>query len=820
MVIEDRYPTSATQKVGETSNQFDETITSVLHTLESPVTQEAYWLGWIRPENTPTVMKHCHVNITELNVDFVPDSLQENYPCGYIRMATNGNVSNSTDTKAYLSDGVTYIENTNSKTSYFFNNIHPEYSGLIASNNSTINLTFYDFFTIGGTILGRGNNNIDTTTISFTGTVNGGVYGLMQFLNGEKEITFTKTVSGSTYTFKLTLNGDFASGFGIVTSEEDSSVAINMALVRVTLPPAYYRNGSSGGGLGAYFCAKIPWEDSDNEESGTWNVSLGNSNTIGYLRNDDWVWASERYRTGAKAHFDYDEFRNLSYSDGYLIDGNVFCYASLGSGGTPHYTNAYLLISPEELIKQISLYYRVCMPQIDSYSNYPVSYVNNVTYATDVTASNEFTATLKTGNLSDETFRNGLRYWQYSSIVNNNFSEDDVPPYSPPDPEPEQEETGDRVPNFERYFSGAYNFVTQYALTRDEIRGFGHILWTNWYSGGLITDMWKNFKLFFTTGATDTGSVDISTVLSFVVSLQLFPFKLDNSLMMDENGIKIGTGQYPLAVGTVKKLLSTIQYLDFGTITVPKLHSDYRDYSDVTITLNMPYVGTVELNAGDVVGKQLTCKYCVDLQSGDCVAYAYTKDSDGELYNIVQSVGQMGALIPITATNATRVRSQKIIDTMGYTNAVIGGSLGKVSEGLKNAAVAVATKNPESAEKTQQSFGVSSGASGLTTMGNLIAETASIASRPAIEAPIISGGSGMASFFQPKAPWLQIRKGIYPDISNYNHTVGKPSTRSDTLSEYVGTGFTMCNNVDVSGLSCHVDEKDAIRTLLETGVYL
>lgn len=812
MVIDDRYATSSTQNVGATANQFTEQFTARLDTLETPVTQEAYWLGWIRPENTPTVMKHCHVNMTELNFDFVPDSLLANYPCGYVK------AQNQYFTKAYLEDGITYVEQTNAEYNYFVNDLHPEYSSLICASISYVDITFYCYYTSAGAIVGRGNNNIVTQIIRFDSSNNDGIRGLIQFINGEKEITFTKTHRGNTYTFKLTLNGDFVSGYGSVTSEEDSSFAITMILSGTYFPCAYAQNGTNAlNPLGTLFCAKIPWEDSDNETSGEWNVALGHCKEIGILKNDDWSFINPRFTTGAKAHFDYDDFRNLDYSNGYLIDGNVFCYATIGSGGANHFTHALLIIPPDEIMKQISLYYRV---SLETTSPYTTSYVTNLTYATNVTEENEFTATLKTGNISDDNFRNGLRYWQYSSIVNNDFTEDDVPPYSPPEPEPEQEETGDRVPNFERYFSGAYNFVTQYALTRQEVSDFGHILWTNWYTGSAITDMWKNFKLFFTTGGTDTGSVDISTVLSFIVSLQIFPFKLDNGLMVDENGIKIGTGQYPLAVGTVKKLVSTIQYLDFGTIDVPKIHSDYRDYSDVTITLNMPYIGTVQLNAGDVVGKQLTCKYCVDLQSGDCVAYAYTTDSDGVLYNIVQSVGQIGAMIPITATNATRVRSQKIIDTMGFTNVVIGGSLGKVSEGLKNAAIAIATKNPDSAEKTQQSFGVGSGASGLTTTGNLIAETASIASRPAIEAPIISGGSGMASFFQPKAPWLQIRKGIYPEISNYNHSVGKPSTRSGTLSEYVGTGYTICNNVDVSGLTCHVDEKDAIRTLLETGVYL
>ena len=92
--------------------------------------------------------------------------------------------------------------------------------------------------------------------------------------------------------------------------------------------------------------------------------------------------------------------------------------------------------------------------------------------------------------------------------------------------------------------------------------------------------------------------------------------------------------------------------------------------------------------------------------------------------------------------------------------------------------------------------------------------------RSAVMSPSLSGGSGAAAFFQPSCASVLVRRGTYArhKISNYPQSCGYPSTTSGILSSF--SGYTECYNVDVDGINCTEEERAAIKTILETGVYL
>lgn len=414
-----------------------------------------------------------------------------------------------------------------------------------------------------------------------------------------------------------------------------------------------------------------------------------------------------------------------------------------------------------------------------------------------------------------------LRPWQLGRVTDNEFTPTDIPPYGPPTPPSEGEESGDKIPNQFRFFGGATNFITQYALTVSQVAAFGQLLWTSWADSlGDPTEMWKNFKLLFT--GTDTGSIDIASVLDFIVSLKIFPFNLlsgGTNTFVIENNIKIGTGAYPLAVSSVAKLLSTITYVDAGYLDVPKPFGTFQDYENMNVTIYLPYCGTVQLNPADVVGWRLRCKYAVDLQSGNCVAVVekctYGAD-DNTYYNVAVATGQIGAMIPISATNSGQLMAQRISDATSVMNLLGGNFLSNAFRGANSFSGAsgsglIATGTKAISGAMSDFIDFTSNASNLTT---------SILSRASIECPSLSGGVGLASFIEPASVFLQMRYGIYDPPDNYNRSVGKISTESGTLGSY--SGFVICENVDVSSnsLTCHNDEKAAIKALLETGVYL
>ena len=92
--------------------------------------------------------------------------------------------------------------------------------------------------------------------------------------------------------------------------------------------------------------------------------------------------------------------------------------------------------------------------------------------------------------------------------------------------------------------------------------------------------------------------------------------------------------------------------------------------------------------------------------------------------------------------------------------------------------------------------------------------------RPGIAAPYLSGGSGFTDFHQPASAYIQIRRSYYQEPLQYEHSSGYPTNaqRYDNLTQF--TGFVICHNVDLSGFTCHEDERSEIKALLESGVYL
>lgn len=492
---------------------------------------------------------------------------------------------------------------------------------------------------------------------------------------------------------------------------------------------------------------------------------------------------------------------NQTYN--YMFDGNT-CLAKAASTNSAY---IFRVLSISEITTVISLQ---CRSLVGSQTKY--GYAENDVYATYVTEDNEFTATLITGDLSDDEFKAKLRPWQYDvdEWAENDYTEEDLPPYEGGGGD-EDEESGDRIPNQFRYFSGATNFITQYALTRTQVGQFGTKLWTSWADSlGDPTDMWKNFKIFI--GGGDTGSIDIGTVLSFIVSLRVFPFDLSAYLGQSEPSIKIGTGNYPIEVANVWKLLSTVTYIDCGTVNVPRKFNDFRDYTNVTVSCYFPYCGTVQLNAGDVVGKTLHAWYAVDLQSGECLAVLESYDDTGMLYNVASISGSMGALIPITATNSGQIMAQRISDAAN----VAGFFVGNVTRGA-DVANRLGSKRGQSAMLGAIGEAISGQ---IDDIGKLANQGMSMLSRSAIECPSMSGGSGLAAFMTPDSPYIQIRYGIYSEPANYSHSVGRISTSSGTIGSYKGSGFITCENVDTTKLTCHNDEKAAIAAALETGVFV
>lgn len=417
-----------------------------------------------------------------------------------------------------------------------------------------------------------------------------------------------------------------------------------------------------------------------------------------------------------------------------------------------------------------------------------------------------------TGESVNETYTRvepKLREWQKvgKSISDDEFDVDNMPPDEPtPDPRPEPdppdkdtENGGDDIELPDTTgLGGGFMFTTQYALRGSQLTELGSKLW-----GFDVQDYYKNFIYSVNP---DTGSVKMEDVFNFFISLRAYPFPIGNYASSAGTNMYIGSGTVPIAFSSNIHVADTyLITIDAGKLTLPFWYNDYRDYQ-TTITLYLPYCGTAELNPADVMGGTLYAIYSVDLSTGACTAYVTCDTWDGKKTVVAILDGQMGADIPLTASNAGRVAARVMSDKINFAENIIGG--------LKSAAAGIGgVMSGNWTGAIQQGFNVFFG----TSLNNE-KQLAGMGERGAIAAPMLAGGRGLAAFKNPATVYLQVRGAIYPDVENYEAAVGDPAAKTVRVGDC--SGFCQFINVDVSGITTDADDQRVIRQALETGVII
>lgn len=496
----------------------------------------------------------------------------------------------------------------------------------------------------------------------------------------------------------------------------------------------------------------------------------------------------------------------------YGVDGANFI---LQSTGIYEYVMLRRLYSIDEIRKTMSLYPRIIAPGFADYVNYDPNYLPLLNYNpiyAEVSEDNEFLTDTVTGRIPCQL---KLKAWQRIG----QRVEPDIAPYDTADkPEyipsgGEAENTGESIIRPSTLGVGGTNgFITQYALDASQVAEIGRLLWLNFTNA----DYYKNFLFTLST----TGTINISELLNYFISLRVYPFSLLNVPSYDAagNDMYIGAGFVPLHfTDPIHTINNYADYIDAGTCYIPRHYNDFRDFVDTEVMLFLPYCGTMRLNAADVVGGTLHVQYAIDFASGGVNAYVDLTTHDGYQYPIGVMSGCVGADIPLTASNATQIAARIASGALNFANIFEDAEKSSINNGLGIAAGALTGNVP----------GIVGGAVNEAYLyvdtANKVAQTALNAPQAKATAmPMMAGGRGFGAFGQPTTAYVQIRRGLYAEgktpsstwVNTFAHATDKPIT--------VGSckGFTQFSNVDVSGLSCTSDERSQIKALLESGVYI
>lgn len=352
-------------------------------------------------------------------------------------------------------------------------------------------------------------------------------------------------------------------------------------------------------------------------------------------------------------------------------------------------------------------------------------------------------------------------------------------------------------------------FITMYNLDYSQLQTLGNVLWGSFadydpYNVDPNGEIVHNFYIQLANEVT--GTFDTSAILNYFVSLRQYPFSVGTLPVTTAFGsdIYIGNGKVGIPIGSgVRILTSSIGLLNAGSCLIKPVtpYNDFKDYYNTTVSVYLPYCGSIELNPTEVINQTISCVYAIDFYTGECTAYLTVDGNPSYIIGVANGV--IGVDVPLTASAEAQLQARHTMDSVANARLISSFILGGIE-----VAPSIATGN------------FAGMLMGSQTMGKAVLEGATIdaerQSRSGVAAPYLSGGAGSASFFSPDSVYAIIRRGTYKRPDNYPHTVGYPSTKSGLLGSF--NGYTVCANPDVSSLNCTVEEKNMIKNYLSNGV--
>jgi len=407
-------------------------------------------------------------------------------------------------------------------------------------------------------------------------------------------------------------------------------------------------------------------------------------------------------------------------------------------------------------------------------------------------------------------------WWQGDDIPADKLEDADYTPEDPtPGPEPgsEDENTGSSITRPGTLGVGGTNgFITQYSLTAAQIGEIGRLLWLSFTDA----DYYKNFLFTLTT----TGTLNLSNLLDYFVSLRVYPFPLINvpSHAAAGQDMWIGAGLVPLAfTSQLHTINNYADYVDAGSCVIPRYYNDFRDYTHTQIMLYLPYCGTVQLNPADVVGGTLHASYAVDFATGGCTAYVDLTTWDGFTYPIAVLSGSIGADIPLTASNAAQIAARIAGDALNFAGTVgetVAGDIGRSAQAIGSAV---------SGDVVGAAIGVGNVYAGrIGGVADIAQQGLKTLAGEGVKMPMLAGGRGFGAFGAPQTAYVQIRRGFYAEgvtaPQGFREAYGEPYDQPVQVSSC--TGFTVFANVDTSGLDCDAAERDAVKKMMQAGIYI
>lgn len=257
--------------------------------------------------------------------------------------------------------------------------------------------------------------------------------------------------------------------------------------------------------------------------------------------------------------------------------------------------------------------------------------------------------------------------------------------------------------------------------------------------------------------------------------------------------------------------------------TFNRYFNSFLDYSPYTrIKVMLPFIGEVELNSDDVMGRTVGFYYAVDITSGNVIALVVNETTD---YIIGSYTSMVGVDIPKVAKDYSEIARKVISATLMAGVALAGAGVGAIGASAISSGASTLDLGVLADVPSLMTSGEAKIQQGLRfqNIGSSMAKQAPKPSLNSMYAPSImrnkiTCGGGLSSWFTPRNVIITIERPFVKYPSSYNHEYGRPLMETATLKEL--EGFTVVDSVHMDGFTCTDEELSMIERLLFNGVIL
>ena len=351
-------------------------------------------------------------------------------------------------------------------------------------------------------------------------------------------------------------------------------------------------------------------------------------------------------------------------------------------------------------------------------------------------------------------------------------------PVAPPEPTPEDtpfepstpgpyspglDDTSDQItiPNNPVIGVTSAGFINVYKTSINALQGLGDVLFPSMANTSDIAEAVVNLY----------NVIANQNLINYVIDCHILPVSPQVGNM---ESIKVGYRNTLIDAYRV-----TNDYIDAtcGSLSLAEYYSSFADYSSTRSKLYLPFIGFVDMLPEYWQAGTISVDYKFNIIDGSFMAYVRSISSKSNLNNsvIAQFGGNACIHFPVTGVN--------------YANMV---------SGLVAAGMSVATAGSAS-----------------TVAGALWSATNTFAQGGNVQQS--NGYNSTTAMLGVRTPYLLIERLKPAWSAKYKHDKGLPSNIATLLSNV--SGFTIIEDIDLSGIPMTEAEIEELRGLLKEGVY-